>query len=74
MDRYTKVILTVIAISLTIQTAKDISVISNAKATIHVQKSKKIQKVAICREDGLVCAGVGAFQEGFGGGMLLSGE
>ena len=51
MDRYTKAVLTVIAVCLVIQTAKDIAFIKPAYAN-------QIHRVAICREDGSLCAGI----------------
>ena len=51
MDKYTKSVLTVIALCLVIQTAKDIVFVEPAYAN-------QIHKVAICREDGSLCVGV----------------
>jgi hypothetical protein len=51
MDQYTKAVLTVIAVCLVIQTAKDIVFVEPAYAN-------QIHKVAICREDGSLFAGV----------------
>lgn len=51
MDKYTKVVLTVIAVCLVIQTARDVAFVEPAYAN-------QIHKIAICREDGSLCAGV----------------
>jgi len=51
MDKYTKAVLTVIAVCLVIQTAKDIAFVEPAYAN-------QIHKIAICREDGSLCVGV----------------
>ena len=49
MDKYTKAVLTVIAVWLVIQTEKDVALVEPAYAT-------QVQKMAICREDGYICA------------------
>ena len=51
MDKYTKAVLTVIAFCLVIQTAKDVAFVEPAYAN-------QIHRVAICREDGSLCAGI----------------
>ena len=51
MDKYTKAVLTVIAVCLVIQTAKDVAFVEPAYAN-------QVQKMAICREDGSECAGI----------------
>jgi hypothetical protein len=68
MDKYTKAVLTVIAVCLVIQTAKDIAVVEPAYAN-------QIHKIAICREDGSFCVGVSegrsVHTRDHGGGKLV---
>ena len=68
MDKYTKAVLTIIAVCLVIQTGKDIVFVEPAYAN-------QVQKMAICREDGTACAGIypasWATKRG-GGGMIIT--
>ena len=51
IDNYTKVILTVIAVSTSFLAFKDIGFISSATAS-----GEKVHKIAICKQDGSKCA------------------
>ena len=53
IDNYTKVILTVIAVSTSLIAFKDIGFISSATAS-----GEKIHKITICNENGTRCAGI----------------
>ena len=66
MDRYTKTVLTVIAVCLVIQTARDVAFVEPAYAN-------QIHKIAICREDGSLCAGIDSdnYEEKHSGGGKL---
>jgi len=66
MDRYTKAVLTVIAVCLVIQTAKDVAFVEPAYAN-------QVQKIAICREDGSHCLGIREMRlsQKYGGGALI---
>ena len=66
MDKYTKAVLTVIAVCLVIQTARDIAFIEPAYAN-------QVHKIAICREDGSLCTGIDAdnYEEKYSGGGKL---
>lgn len=63
MDKYIKAVLTVIAVCLVIQTAKDVAFVESAYAN-------QVHRIAICREDGSLCVGVSEsiLQDREGGG------
>ena len=67
MDKYTKAVLTVIAVCLVIQTAKDVAFVEPAYAN-------QIHRVAICTADGSSCVGVteqtGKLAQRYGGGRF----
>ena len=67
MDRYTKAVLTVIAVCLVIQTAKDVAFVEPAYAN-------QVQKMTICREDGSLCVGLKdyGFDEDVRGGWMVT--
>ena len=71
MDKYTKAVLTVIAVCLVIQTAKDVAFVKPAYAN-------QVQKMAICREDGSLCVGVNGYDRSLtrreGGGKFSTKE
>ena len=51
IDRYTKAVLTVIAVCLCLITAQNFNIVPSAEAS-----GKEIQKVAICKLNGESCA------------------
>ena len=67
MDKYTKAVLTVIAVCLVTQTAKDIAFVEPAYAN-------QVHRIAICTADGSSCVGVteqaGKVAQKTGGGRL----
>ena len=50
MDKYTKAVLTVIAVCLVIQTARDVALVESASAN-------QVHRIAICDTDGRHCVG-----------------
>ena len=68
MDKYTKAVLTVIAVCLVIQTTKDIALIEPANAN-----TNQVHKIALCTEDGTKCAGITSWNwtKKHGGGQIL---
>ena len=66
MDKYTKAVLTVIAVCLVIQTARDVAFVEPAYAG-------QIHKIAICRPDGSLCVGVDDnYDDGAGNGRFIN--
>ena len=67
MDRYTKIVMTVIAGSLlllNLQLMRNVDFITNAYAQGVPWRSGGVQKIAICTYDGEYCAGIKGDSDG----------